>query len=101
LAKSAKKVNKHLSYCLTLPIRLIDDHLPREGKMDIIVGNTPFVKKDPERDYVPAGERKKRPVLLDRRKKKVDRRKSNREGIFVSISIRNDRRKQRDRRAAR
>lgn len=69
--------------------------------MDIVVGNTPYVKKDPEREYVPAGERKRRPVMLERRRNKIDRRKSSREGIFVELSIADERRRQRDRRAKR
>ncbi len=73
----------------------------KREKMDIIVGQTPFVKKDPEKDYIPAGEKRITRYLFERRKNRKDRRKSNREGIFVTISSRNDRRRQRDRRTGR
>ena len=61
--------------------------------MDIIIGKTPVVKKDPEKK--PDFEKSKR---RDRRKNKQDRRKSVRNGVIVSLSIPNDRRVQGDRR---
>ena len=61
--------------------------------MDIIIGKTPVVKKDPERS--PAADKLKR---KDRRKNRQDRRKSVRSGVIVSLSIPNDRRKQPERR---
>lgn len=67
--------------------------------VDIVIGNIPYVKKDPSKEHVkpPAG---KRAVRKDRRKNKEDRRRSVREGIFVSLSGKNDRRVLRDRRKA-
>ncbi len=66
--------------------------------MDIVVGGTSPVKMDPSEEKVtlPVG---KKVVRKDRRKKKQDRRRSVREGIFVSLSVDNDRRVLRDRRA--
>ena len=66
--------------------------------MDIVVGGTSPVKMDPSEEKValPVG---KKVVRKDRRKKKRDRRRSVREGIFVSLSVDNDRRVLRDRRA--
>ena len=61
--------------------------------MDIIIGKTPVVKKDPEKK--PDYEKSKR---RDRRKNRQDRRKSVRSGVIVSLSIPNDRRKQPERR---
>ena len=65
--------------------------------MDIIIGKAPFVKKDPDKTDEPVSVEKKM-FFRDRRKNRVDRRKSNREGIFVSISTKKDRRVSRDRR---
>ena len=67
--------------------------------MDIIVGSTSSVKMDPseEKVAVPSG---RKTVRKDRRKKKQDRRRSVRDGIFVSLSVDNDRRVLRDRRKA-
>ena len=67
--------------------------------MDIIVGSTSSVKMDPseEKVTVPSG---RKTVRKDRRKKKQDRRRSVRDGIFVSLSVDNDRRVLRDRRKA-
>ena len=67
--------------------------------MDIIVGSTSSVKMDlsEEKVAVPSG---RKTVRKDRRKKKQDRRRSVREGIFVSLSVENDRRVLRDRRKA-
>ena len=65
--------------------------------MDIVIGDTPAIRKDPlkENIYFPDG---KKVIRKDRRKNKRDRRRSVREGIFVSFSGRNDRRVLRDRR---
>ncbi|MBW1675622.1 MAG: hypothetical protein JRJ79_03225 [Deltaproteobacteria bacterium] len=67
--------------------------------MDIVVGGTSSVKMDPseEKATLPAG---KKVIRKDRRKNKQDRRRSVREGIFVSLSADNDRRVLRDRRKA-
>lgn len=65
--------------------------------VDIIVGNTHSVynneppKQDPERIV-------KKGPFKDKRKNKQDRRKSVRDGVIVSISYKNDRRKTPDRR---
>ena len=65
--------------------------------LDIVVGNTSLVRNDISRgqttSYTPKG-----PFLKDRRKSKNDRRRSVREGIFVSLSRLNERRLFRDRR---
>ena len=65
--------------------------------MDIVIGDIPYVKKDPTEEKVrtPAGQKA---VHKDRRKNKQDRRNSVREGIFVSFSGKDDRRALRDRR---
>lgn len=65
--------------------------------MDIVIGNVPYVKKDPSKENFkpPAGIKA---VRKDRRKNKQDRRRSVREGFFVSFSGKNDRRVLRDRR---
>lgn len=65
--------------------------------MEIIVGNTTQITKDPGN----SAKRVKRSDsyhLKDRRRNKIDRRKSHREGLFVSISTRKDRRRSWDRR---
>lgn len=69
------------------------------SSMDIVIGGTPSVKMDPSEENAapPAG---KNVVHKDRRKNKQDRRRSVREGIFVSLSEKNDRRVLRDRRKA-
>ncbi|MEW6520268.1 MAG: hypothetical protein C4531_03785 [Desulfurivibrio sp.] len=61
--------------------------------MDIIIGKTPVVKKDPEK---PSSHEKAKRV--ERRKNKQDRRKGVRSGVIVSLSIPNDRRSQPERR---
>lgn len=59
--------------------------------MHIVVGNTPFVKKDPEKE--PSFFNYKKIVRMsDRRKTAHDRRKNNRDGVFVTLSIPCDRR---------
>lgn len=65
--------------------------------MDIIVGNTVQIGKDPGNSARKV-KRLKSYHLKDRRKNRIDRRKSNREGLFVSISTREDRRGMLDRR---
>ena len=67
--------------------------------MDIVIGGTSSVKMDPSEESVvrPA---KKKGVFKDRRKNTQDRRRSVREGIFVSLSVTKDRRVLKDRRRA-
>ena len=67
--------------------------------VDIVIGNVPYVKKDPSKENIkpPAG---KKAVRKNRRRNKQDRRRSVREGVFVSFSGKNDRRVIRDRRKA-
>ena len=67
--------------------------------MDIVVGGTSPVKMDPSEEKVTLPVGKKVVRRKDRRKNKQDRRRSVREGIFVSLSVDNDRRVLRDRRA--
>ena len=66
--------------------------------MDIIVGGTASVNMDSSegKKFIPL----KRESKKDRRKNRRDRRKSVREGIFVSLSVKNDNRMLRDRRRA-
>jgi len=67
--------------------------------MDIIVNRTISVNKDSPDDkqmiYIPGKGKRK-----DRRKNKHDRRKSARDGVFVSLSFKKDRRVRKDRRKA-
>lgn len=67
--------------------------------MDIVIGGTSAIKPDPseENASIPPG-KKKKGGCKDRRKNGQDRRKCVREGIFVSLSVKNDRRRLRDRR---
>jgi len=65
--------------------------------VDIIVGGMPFIKKDPPDKKMALHSRTKL-FRKDQRKNTQDRRKSVRDGIFVSLSYKKDRRKQRDRR---
>ncbi|MCB2183031.1 MAG: hypothetical protein KQH63_13435 [Desulfobulbaceae bacterium] len=58
--------------------------------MNIIVGSSPSVKKDPDKVQLYQGLNKEK--IKERRKRKQDRRKSHREGVIVSLSISNDRR---------
>jgi len=67
--------------------------------MDIVIGGTSSVNMDPSEDSV-ALPAKKKGVLKNRRKNTQDRRRSVREGIFVSLSITKDRRVLKDRRRA-
>jgi hypothetical protein len=54
-------------------------------------------KKDPQ-DTVPLPVSEKRGPIRNRRKNKVDRRSSVRDGVFVTLSTRKDRRSGKDRR---
>jgi hypothetical protein len=65
--------------------------------MEIVVGNTVQLQKDPDTRITQTNEFGPYP-LKDRRKNKSDRRKSSREGLFVSLSTRRDRRVFYDRR---
>lgn len=67
--------------------------------MDIIVGKIQSAKKDGSNKHsvLPGG---KKVRFRERRKIKHDRRQSVREGIFVSLSFKNDRRVIPDRRKA-
>jgi len=65
--------------------------------VDITIGGMPFIKKDPSGEKIalrPNGKLFRR----DQRKNIQDRRKSVRDGVFVSLSYKKDRRKQQDRR---
>jgi hypothetical protein len=83
---------------MRVPIGELDSH-KEVSVVDITVGGPASVKMDPSEEKAPplAGEKV---VLRDRRKNKKDRRRSVREGIFVSLSVDNDRRVLRDRRKA-
>ncbi len=65
--------------------------------MDITIGGMPFIKKDPPEEKIALRSRTKL-FRRDQRKNVQDRRKSVRDGVFVSLSYKKDRRKQRDRR---
>jgi hypothetical protein len=65
--------------------------------MDIVIGRTTPVLSDPSKENVPDPTGKK-VIRRDRRKKREDRRRSVREGIYVTISVKDDRRVVRDRR---
>ncbi|HUT71602.1 MAG TPA: hypothetical protein VMW89_13095 [Desulfatiglandales bacterium] len=58
--------------------------------MDIVIGGTPPVKLEKSKEHTPPNPGKK--VFRDRRKSKRDRRRSVREGIFVSLSVKHERR---------
>ena len=62
--------------------------------MEIVIGGIPSVQKEPSKEnaHLQSG---KKVVRRDRRKTKKDRRRSVRDGIFVSFSGRDDRRDQR------
>ena len=66
--------------------------------MDIVVGSSASVNMDSSEgnNFTPL----KRELKKERRKNRRDRRKSVREGIFVSLSVKNDKRIVRDRRRA-
>ncbi len=65
--------------------------------MDIIIGNTKLVQNNDLPNKAPRRRLKKGP-FKDRRKSSVDRRRSVRDGVFVHISNKYERRKQADRR---
>ena len=65
--------------------------------MDIIVGGISSAKNDPSLENATPSIGKSL-ARKDRRKNKADRRKSVRDGVFVSLSVKNDRRILRDRR---
>ena len=65
--------------------------------MDITIGGMPFIKKDPPEEKIALRSRTKL-FRRDQRKNIQDRRKSVRDGVFVSLSYKKDRRKQQDRR---
>lgn len=59
--------------------------------MHIIVGNAPNVRKDPDKKPPTYGGADKG-KFREKRKNKQDRRKSNRDGVIVTISVPDDRR---------
>ncbi len=65
--------------------------------MEIVIGRTTSAKRDGARNSNPSrnGIRRRK---VDRRKNKQDRRKSVRDGVYVTLSTKNDRRVHRDRR---
>lgn len=65
--------------------------------MDITIGGMPYIKKDPPEEKIVLRSSTKL-FRRDQRKNIQDRRKSVRDGVFVSLSYKKDRRKQRDRR---
>ena len=65
--------------------------------MDIVIGHTARVNKDGSKGNAPKHDRKKK-KFADRRKNKQDRRRSVRDGVFVTLSGKKDRRVNRDRR---
>ncbi len=66
--------------------------------MDITIGGMPFIKKDPPEEKIALRPKNIKPFRRDQRKNIQDRRKSVRDGVFVSLSYKKDRRKQQDRR---
>jgi hypothetical protein len=65
--------------------------------MDIVIGRTTSVNRNgPRNRSLPPNARKRRRV--DRRKNQQDRRKCVRDGVFVTLSNRKERRLQKDRR---
>ena len=67
--------------------------------MDITIGGTPFIKKDPPEEKMTLRQKSIKLLRRDQRKNLQDRRKSVRDGIIVSLSYKKDRRKQQDRRS--
>ncbi len=65
--------------------------------MDIRIGNTTYIKSNPKNKVLKS---EKSEIILrkDRREDKRDRRKSARDGVYVSFSFKNDRRRGGDRR---
>jgi hypothetical protein len=68
--------------------------------MDIRIGNTTYIKNNPKNKVLKS---EKSEIILrkDRREDKRDRRKSARDGVYVSFSFKNDRRRGGDRRKKR
>jgi len=66
--------------------------------MDIIIGNIAPVKMDPSKKRPDTDAAKGNGSRKDLRRNRRDRRRSVREGIFVSLSVKNDRRGLRKRR---
>ena len=66
--------------------------------MDITIGGMPFIKKDPPEEKIALRSKNIKLVRRDQRKNMQDRRKSVRDGVFVSLSYKKDRRQQQDRR---
>lgn len=86
---------------MTLPIKEVYKvYKRRNSVVDIKVGSASSVKMDPSEKKVAVPSGRKTVHRKDRRKKKQDRRKSVRDGIFVSLSVDNDRRFLKDRRKA-
>jgi hypothetical protein len=75
--------------------RLDSKHM-EDAAVDMVIGGTPPVKLDKSREHTPPNPGKK--AFRDRRKNKQDRRRSVREGIFVSLSVNKERRSGVDRR---
>ncbi len=67
--------------------------------MDITIGGMPYIKKDPPEKKVVLRSSTKL-FRRDQRKNIQDRRKSVRDGVFVSLSYKKERRGQRYRRKA-
>jgi len=65
--------------------------------VDITIGGMPYIKKDPPEEKVVLRSSTKL-FRRDQRKNTQDRRKSVRDGVFVSLSYKKDRRGRRDRR---
>jgi hypothetical protein len=65
--------------------------------MRIVLGKVISPRKDPS-DLSPLPVSGRRGPIRDRRKNKVDRRRSVRDGVIVTLSTRNERRSGRDRR---
>ncbi len=65
--------------------------------MDIVIGRTTSVRRDGSQksNSYRNGIRKRK---VDRRKNQQDRRKSVRDGVYVTLSTKEDRRRQKDRR---
>lgn len=65
--------------------------------MDIVIGRTAKIAGDGSRDGTPSRSTTRR-RKVDRRKNRQDRRKSVRDGVYVTLSTKQDRRRQKDRR---
>jgi hypothetical protein len=93
-------VLSRLSQNLAKFFRKSADSITREGAiMDIVIGRAAYINKDASKENVPfygKGKEKRK----DRRKNKKDRRKCVRDGVFVTLSFKEDRRVLKDRRKA-